>query len=86
MNKPRKNLTESVLARAELYRRGMMFEGVPSLTPELEMPAQPGAALAAPAAAPGAAAAPAVAAPGATDELVAGAMSGAAPLETLLQP
>jgi hypothetical protein len=89
MNQPRKNLAESVLARAELYRRGMLFDGVPEFTsPALEMPVPPGAAPAAlPAtasAAQGEPAAPAV--PGAADALTAGAVAGQSPLETMLQP
>lgn len=85
----KKNLAESVLARAELYRRGLLFDGVPQFSsPELEMPAPPGsdpAALPATAsAAPGEPAA--MAAPGATDELVAGAVTGTAPLQTLVTP
>lgn len=92
MSQPRKNLAESVLARAELFRRGMMFDGVPQFTsPTLEMPAPPGAdpaALPATAsAAPGEPAAePGAAVPGAADALTAGAVAGQSPLETMLQP
>lgn len=82
--KPKPNMTESVLARAELFRRGMMFAGVPQMsTTELETPAlpeMPGAAD------PGAAdpAAPAAPVdPGTTDELVAGALKNESPLEVL---
>lgn len=91
MNQPRKNLAESVLARAELYRRGMMFDGVPKFQPELEMPASPVADADAGAPSPegaqpaaGGAAPPPV--PGAAEALTAGAVSGNTPLETLLQP
>lgn len=86
MNQPKKNLTESVLARAELFRRGLMFDGVPQFsTPDLQMPAPPAADATAAAAPP--AAGPAVApAPGVVDELTAGAVAGNSPLETLLQP
>ncbi len=90
MNQPRKNLAESVLARAELYRRGMLFDGVPQFTsPALEMPAppattEPGAPPAPGSATTEGAGAPAV--PGAADALTAGALAGQSPLETLLQP
>jgi hypothetical protein len=82
MSQPKKSMTESVLARAELYRRGLMFEGVPALGVQAPlMPAleQPQAA----APAPGQAA---PAQPGVTDALVAGAVAGKQPLETLLAP
>lgn len=90
MNKPRPNLAESVLARAELYRRGLMFDGVPSYQPEMQLPAAaavgaPGAAATSQPAAPSQSQ-PAVAVPGATDALVAGAVEGKAPLETILEP
>jgi hypothetical protein len=88
-------MTESVLARAELFRRGMMFDGVPQMSStELELPA--GTAEAAPggegAAMPGAdpaadsQALPAVPAgtPETTDELVAGAVKHESPLETMV--
>ncbi len=65
MNSPRKNLTESVLARAEAYRAGMLFDGVPKFsTPPVQMPAAPAAADAA-ATDPQAGTAPAAGAPGA---------------------
>lgn len=90
MNQPKKNLAESILARAELYQRGLMFEGVPSLaSAQLEMPQQPalpspvGAPAADSAGQPGAAAPPV---PGATDALVAGAVDGQTPLQTILAP
>jgi hypothetical protein len=84
--KPRPNMTESILARAELFKRGMLFDGVPQMsTTELEIPAvegAPGAAL------PGAEPAPTDAvpagAPGTTDELVAGAIKHDSPLEVLV--
>ncbi len=88
MKKPKPNMTESVLARAELFRRGVLFNGVPQMaTTELEVPAQPGAdpatAVAPP---PGATdpAAPPAGGPGTTDELVAGAIMHDSPLETLV--
>lgn len=90
MNKPRPNLAESVLARAELYRRGLLFEGVPKFGESLELPAA--AAAGSPASpAPGIAAepsqsSPAAPVPGATDPLVAGAVEGKPPLETMLDP
>lgn len=90
--KPKPNMTESVLARAELYRRGMMFEGVPQMsTTELELPAgtagaAPGDAAAAAAPAAESQALPAVPAgtPETTDELVAGAVKQESPLETMV--
>jgi len=88
--RPKKNLAESILARAELYRRGMLFDGMPSLTPDLEMPAppmDPAAAVAQPPA-PGAeqteGAAPAN--PGLANQLVAGAVSGQTPLQSIVAP
>lgn len=88
-NKPRPNLAESVLARAELFRRGALFDGVPKFGEPLELP--PAAAAGLPGTAPAAPAGPsqspeAAPVPGATDELVAGAVTGTPPLETLLQP
>jgi len=89
MNQPKKNMAESVLARAELYRRGLMFDGVPQFSDAtLQLP--PGPDAAAPAASPGTPAdglggAPA-AAPGAADALVAGAVAGQSPLETVVTP
>jgi hypothetical protein len=88
---PKKNMAESILARAELFRRGMLFEGVPSFsTADLELPAAPAAEMPgapAPAAAgPGqeqSGALPA-AIPGATDALVAGSVEGNTALETVL--
>jgi hypothetical protein len=87
--KPKPNMTESVLARAELYRRGMMFAGVPQMSStELELPAAgiPGDAAAVPGAADPAAPLPAVPAgtPETTDELVAGAIKHESPLETIV--
>jgi hypothetical protein len=86
MNQPRKNLAESVLARAELFRRGMLFDGVPQFTAQpLEMPAAPAVeAPASPGAADPSQALPAV--PGAADALTAGAVTGKPALETLLTP
>jgi hypothetical protein len=86
MSRPRKNLAESVLARAELFRRGMMFGGVPSFANDMEMPAPP--AVASPEASPGAAdpsqAGPAV--PGAGEALADGAVNNQSPLQTLMTP
>lgn len=84
MNAPKKNLAESVLARAELYRRNMLFDGVPAFSADLQLPAAP-AADAGIAPPDGGQGAPAPA-PGATDELVAGAVEGATPLQTLVTP
>lgn len=88
--KPKPNMTESILARAELFRRGMLFDGVPQMaTTELEMPAAgiPGEA-ATPAATGTDPAAPLSAVPAGTpettDELVAGAVKHDTPLETLV--
>ncbi len=86
MNQPKKNMAESILARAELFRRGMLFEGVPSFsTADLELPAGPAAA------APGAPPMPATdsqalpaAVPGATDPMVAGAVDNKSTLQTLV--
>lgn len=86
--KPKPNMTESILARAELFRRGMLFDGVPQMqTAELEMPSAegaPGAAI--PGASAGTPAPGAVPAgtPETTDELVAGAIKHESPLETLV--
>lgn len=90
MKRPKPNMTESVLARAELYRRGMMFDGVPQMsTTELELPAAgiPGEAATPPATGTDPAAQPpAVPAgtPETTDELVAGAIKQESPLETMV--
>jgi hypothetical protein len=84
MSQPKKSMTESVLARAELYRRGLMFEGVPALGVQAPLMPALEAPQGAPAPAPGQQAAPAQ--PGVTDALVAGAVAGKQPLETLLQP
>ena len=83
---PKKNLAESVLARAELFRSGLMFGGVPSLSgPSLDLPAPPDAsAAAAPAAQPGEVTPPAN--PAVTNELVAGAVDNKSPLQTMLTP
>lgn len=88
MKGPKKNLAESILARAELYRRGMMFDGVPSFaTAELELPAAaaPDAGAQLPAESDPVngqqAAGPA---PGATAPLVAGAVDGKSPLQSML--
>ncbi len=85
MKTARKNMAESILARAELFRRGMLFEGVPSFsTADLELPAGPAAA------APGETPAPAgdsqalPAVPGATDALVAGSVDGKSALQTMV--
>lgn len=92
--RPKPNMAESVLARAELFRRGMMFDGVPQMSStELELPAEaagavPGAegATMPEGAAATAGAPPAVPAggPATTDELVAGAIKKDSPLETLV--
>ncbi len=39
MSAPRRNLADSVLARAELFRRGMLFDGVPKYSQPAELPA-----------------------------------------------
>jgi hypothetical protein len=80
---PKKNMAESILARAELFRRGMLFEGVPSFsTADLELPAGPAAA--APGADPAADSQALPAVPGATSPLVAGAAEGKPALQTML--
>lgn len=88
-NRPKVNLSESVLARAELFRRGMLFEGVPSFDQPLQMPAPPAGtdsgASSPGVAGPSPAGAPAPV-PGAADALTAGAVKGDTPLETLLAP
>ena len=83
---PKKNLAESVLARAELFRSGLMFGGVPSLSgPSLELPAPPDAgAVAAPTAQPGEVTPPAD--PAVTNGLVAGAVDNKTPIQTILTP
>jgi len=83
VKKPKPNMTESILARAELFRRNMLFDGVPQMaTTELELPAADAALPAAPPTAePGAVPA---GGPGTTDELVAGAIKHDTPLETLV--
>lgn len=86
--RPKKNLAESILARAELYRRGMLFDGMPSITPGLEMPAQPmdpTAVVAQPPAPGGEQVAP-PANPMLSDQLVAGAVSGQSPLQSIVAP
>jgi hypothetical protein len=92
MNSPRKNLTESVLARAEAYRAGMLFDGVPKFsTPPMQMPAAPAAADAA-ATDPQAGTAPAAGAPGAEmpapggEAVVNGAIEGKSALQSLAVP
>lgn len=88
--RPKKNLAESILARAELFRRGMLFDGVPTMTPDLQLPAAPGVtpavsgspeALPGP---PGAAAPPQD--PALTNQMVAGAVSGQTPLQSIVAP
>lgn len=88
MKGPRPKMVQSVLANAELYRRGMLFEGVPSQEPELELPPQAGAE-----GNPVQNGSPAIAQPAAavpagddqtTDQLVAGAVENKSPLETMV--
>jgi hypothetical protein len=89
MNQPRKNLAESVLARAELFRRGMMFDGVPQFTSQpLEMPPPPAAdeSMALPGSSGAEGGGIPAAVPGAADALTAGAVGGKPALETLLTP
>jgi hypothetical protein len=84
---PKKNLAESILARAELFRSGLMFGGVPSLSgPDLQLPAPPDlGGQAAPA--PGMQQQPAPPAdPSVTNELVAGSVDNKTPLQTMLTP
>lgn len=86
MSAPRRNLADSVLARAELFRRGMLFDGVPKYSEPAALPAAPGGEAAAP---PTAGPAPGAAAPpveGATDSMVAGAAKGQPLLNTMLDP
>ncbi len=88
--KPKPNMTESILARAELFRRGMMFDGVPQMaTTELEVPPTPAAGAISPApsqegAVPATGAAVPAGTPETTDELVAGAIKHDSPLETMV--
>lgn len=88
--RPKKNLTESILARAELFRRNMLFDGVPTTQPDLQMPAAPVANAvptdAQPAGAAEAAGAAAPANPMVTDALVSGAVEGQSPIQTILAP
>lgn len=87
MNMPKKNLAESVLARAEAFRRGLLFDGMPSFGgPDLQLPPAPSGATVGAPPPEGAGGALPAAAPGATDELVAGAVQGNSPLETMVQP
>jgi hypothetical protein len=83
---PKKNLTESVLARAELYRRGLMFGSVPAFgTPDPMLP--PGPDVSTPVTAQGAPQGDAPPAkPGVTNELVAGAVDNKTPLQSIVTP
>lgn len=90
--RPKKNLTESILARAELFRRGLLFDGVPTTQPDLQLPQMPAVNAAATDAQPaGQAGAAGVseappADPAMTNELVSGAVGGQSPIQTILAP
>ncbi len=88
MSAPRKNMTESILARAEAYRLGVLFDGVPKFTqPGLEMPAPPAADAGTPPAGTASADGADSAQPAPNGQpVVDGVIEGRSPLESLAVP
>lgn len=87
--KPKPNMTESILARAELFRRGLMFDGVPQMaSTELELPPPDAGSISPAPSQEGVVPASGAAVPagdaGTTDEIVAGAIKHDSPLETIV--